>query len=150
MVTNRLTRHGDLLVVDDDPTFLGLLREVLGDEGYRVLAVKGLAEAHAALAMFRVDLVLTDAFRETDDLSLWDGITRLRVAAAGVPVVICSAHTEKSFVGFAARGFAGIVPKPFVLAVLSAVVRVAIKRDQAAYGRRRSAAQVPVVAPARA
>ncbi len=138
------THPGDLLVVDDEPSFLDLLREALGDDGYRVLAVKSLAEAHDALATFRVDLVLTDAFRESADPSLWNGITGLLQAARGIPVIICSAHPQESFVGFSERGFAGLVPKPFDLTALSAIIRAAIARDQAAYGGRRSA-HIPVI-----
>ena len=55
----RVAHAGNLLVVDDDPSILDLLRECLRDDGYRVLAVATAEEALARLVAFRFDLVLS-------------------------------------------------------------------------------------------
>lgn len=116
---------GHLLVMDDDPAILTLLREAFREDGYRVLAARSVAEGLAALRAFRVDLVLTDAFR-TDERDPWSSLLRVRDQARDTPVVICSAHSGRSFDGYAERGFAALVPKPFDLDALGAVIRQAI------------------------
>lgn len=102
---------GNLLLVDDDPVVLERLRECLGDDGYRILAAASVGNALTILAGCRVDLILTDAFRETRNPTRnpWSGLDRLRAAAGDTPVVILSAHARRSFVGYAERGFAGLV-----------------------------------------
>jgi two-component system KDP operon response regulator KdpE len=124
-------RPGDLLVLDDDPAIRALLREAFREEGYRVLAARSLADGLAALRTFRVDLVLTDAFR-TDEPDPWSALLRVREQARATPVVICSAHGEHGLDGYAERGFAALVPKPFDLDALGAVIRQAIARSRAA------------------
>jgi CheY-like chemotaxis protein len=127
-------RAGNLLVVDDDPAILDLLRECLRDDGYRVLAAADAEEALTMLSAFRFDLILTDALRVAAAFGgdPWAALSRLRAASGDTPLVILSAHTESSFDGYAERGFAGLVPKPFDIDALSAVIRRAIDRTRAA------------------
>jgi DNA-binding NtrC family response regulator len=142
VVTPRPPRVGTLLVIDDDPTLRTLLRRAFSDDGYRVLTAISVAEGLAMLRTFRVDLVLTDAFRTPGETDPWTNLARLRDRARGTPVVICSAHRERSFAGYAQRGFAGLVAKPIGLDALSAVVRQTIDRDRAAHPWRSSAWEV--------
>jgi DNA-binding NtrC family response regulator len=93
---------------------------------------RGVAEALAALRTVRVDLVLTDAFR-ADEADPWASLARLRQRAQDTPFVICSAHVVDSFDGYAQRGFAGLVAKPFDPDALSALLRQTIERDRAAH-----------------
>lgn len=135
MDTTQPARPGHLLVVDDDPAILALLRDTFRDDGYRVSTATGVAAGIAMLRTFRVDLVLADAFR-ADDCEPWASLDRLRDRARGTPVVICSAHTERSFEGYAARGFAGLVTKPFDLDALSAVMRQTMDHARRRHGQR--------------
>ena len=130
MEPNLPAHPGQLLVVDDDPAILALLRDTFCDDFYRVLTATSMAKGLAALRAFRVDLVLTDAFR-ADDQDPWASLDRLREQAGNAPVVICSAHAGHSFDGYDKRGFAALVPKPFDLDALGAVVRQAIDRSRA-------------------
>jgi len=49
-----------ILVVDDDPEILDIVRDYLGEEGFRVSAVASGAEMHQVLAAAPVDLVILD------------------------------------------------------------------------------------------
>ena len=127
MATPPTSRHpGTLLVVDDDPTILEVLRAVLADDGYRVLVAPTIDLALDLLRAFRVQLVLVDAFRDHADPDPWANLDRIRARARETPVVIVSAHSEKSFTGYAQRGFADLLTKPFDLDELSALVRQTI------------------------
>jgi DNA-binding NtrC family response regulator len=132
------THLGSVLVIADDPAVLRLLRQALIDDGYRVLTASGVAGGLAMLRTFRVDLVLTDAFRAPGDHDPWGSLARLRDRARGTPVVISSADTARSFAGYDKRGFAGLVTPPFDRNALSAVIRRTLDRDRAAHGRRHS------------
>src|SRR5262249_55490509 len=105
-----------ILVVEDDADIGAMIGEVLRDEGYLIAAVTSAEQAQATLANARYDLVLTDALA---DLALpeghWATIERIRDPAGGVPVVICTAHHPSRFADFAARGFGGLIVKPFDL-----------------------------------
>jgi CheY-like chemotaxis protein len=109
-----------VLIVDDDPTILAVLRAALEDDGYRVLtAVNGGALPLARQA--QPDVVLLDIM-----MPGMDGVevsTRLRAdpATARIPIVAMSATTNL-------RTLAGQMPiddrlpKPFDLADVSAIV----------------------------
>jgi DNA-binding response OmpR family regulator len=51
----------------------------------------------------------------------WLDQIRTRTAA---PVVIVSAHPASVFAGWAERGYAAVLPKPFDIEALSALVRL--------------------------
>ena len=113
-----------VLVVEDDADIRDLVAALLRDEGYRAVPASGHAAALAILGEARFALVLADAeARGAGDPARWDGLERLRAAAGGAPVAICSAHPPDAFADFAARGFAALVPKPFDADELLATVR---------------------------
>ena len=123
-----------LLVVDNDRISIKLLGACLRDDGYRVLAATSVEAALSMLAASRFDLILADAFRVTRDpgRNLWLGVSHVRATAGDTPVIILSAHTARSFDGYAQRGFAGLVLKPFDIDALSAVIRRTIDLVRAA------------------
>src|SRR4051794_2510663 len=51
---------GDILVVDDEPTIVEFIADVLTDEGYAVRTALTAADARAVIAEQRPDLVLMD------------------------------------------------------------------------------------------
>lgn len=86
-------KSGPLIaVVDDDDAFVGLMREVLTDEGYRVVAGTVAGDAPALIAREQPALAILDL--RMDDAA--SGLTILRAlrdepATAALPVLICSA-----------------------------------------------------------
>ncbi len=126
-----------ILVVDDDPAIPTLMRQVLRGEGYHVVVASAPEAAGTILATLRCALVLTDTLNATDraDPDCWDGLAAIRDAARGTPVTIFSAHHLDVFEGYAARGFAGVISKPFdldgLLATIQATLRPAPRTLQA-------------------
>lgn len=112
-----------ILVVEDDADTGTLIAECLESEGYDVAVVGGLHTALKALARRPFALVLTDALVALDlGDGRWEAVERLRHAAQRAPVVICTARRASDFADYAGRGFAGLLPKPFDLDDLLAVV----------------------------
>lgn len=122
-------RRSHLLVVEDDPDILGIMREGLTGEGYRV---SGVATPEAALTALRrggIDLVIADAFRPlalAPAEARWATLGRLRAAAGATPIVIATAHQPGDYADFAERGFAAFLAKPFDLDELFETVRLAL------------------------
>ena len=83
-------RRAKILAVDDDPGLLRLLTIRLRSENYEVEAVQSAAEALAAMARFRPDLVITDL-----RMDQMDGIGLLKELQArwpGLKVILLTAH----------------------------------------------------------
>ena len=115
-----------ILLVDGNLALAELSAEYLRAEGYRVVAVAGLAEAEALLAGGRFGLVLTDPFRlATGALGAdrWTNLRRIRALAGAAPVVICSEYRPEDFAGYRERGFADVLQKPYHPADLLATAR---------------------------
>ncbi len=108
-----------ILLVEDDPSVAALLRDVLTDEGYRVLLAASPTLGGTILAAIRVGLILTDGFRGDNP---WAPLAPLVARAGGSPVILCSARSPRVYAEYAAHGFAALLPKPFDLAGLLALV----------------------------
>ena len=124
-----------LLVVEDDPAILDLVRESLRAEGYRVAVAANFAQAVEALSHTRFDLVLADALgaATTDpQANRWAVLERVRDLAGYTPVVIFTAHRESDFADFRERGFSDLLLKPFDLDDLLATVRRNLPGEQPA------------------
>lgn len=111
-----------ILIVDDNPELLDSLKQALVHFGHRVIPAR---DARSALAVIHgedsVDLVITDYHMpETHGLELAD---RLRRTASAVPVILCSAFTDRDLACEArAVGVAAFMEKPFGLQALRQVV----------------------------
>jgi DNA-binding response OmpR family regulator len=113
-----------VLVVEGESDLRALLDLALAGAGYRVIVAASHAEALRLLRAFHFDLVLTDSQAQSSlDADRWSGLTRLRAATDGTPMIICTAHAPVVFADYAARGFADLLPKPFDLDTLLAMVR---------------------------
>jgi two-component system nitrogen regulation response regulator GlnG len=110
-----------ILLVEDDPSIAALLRDVLTDAGYRVLVAATPTVGCTILAAFRVGLVLTDGFHDGGD-DPWAPLAPLVARAVGSPVILCSAHSPTVYADYADHGFAALLPKPFDLDGLLALV----------------------------
>ena len=114
--------RGTVLLVEDDPDIAALIRDALGEVGYRALITRTVADAREALAAFRVGLVLSDAFHPGPAADPWAALEPLTQAAHAVPAVICSARPAAEYADYAAHGFAAFLAKPFDLDELLALV----------------------------
>jgi DNA-binding response OmpR family regulator len=118
---------GHLLIVEDDPEMLDLLRKVLEKDGYRVSLAADGHDAALRLAADPVDLVITDLI-----LPRGSGLELLRTIRQGspdLPVIIVTAfgdwHTYSRALELGAAAF---ISKPLKLAELTAAVHAALAR----------------------
>jgi CheY-like chemotaxis protein len=112
-------RNTRILIADDEPYVLQLLRDFLIGEGYDVTAVARGAEVLAAVPTVQPDVILLDMLMP--GLSGRDVFEALRRASVTVPVILISG-TE----GIVREGFFAVVAKPFDLAKLAEVVAAAV------------------------
>ena len=116
-----------ILIVDDETAILEFVGEALCEEGYSVVLATTLAEALAALAAHRVDLVLADSLLPpplayTDQQ--WDALRQILRHAGLAPVIIFTAYQPAFFADYRKYGFHELLLKPFDLEQLLARVRV--------------------------
>ena len=117
-----------ITVVNDNPEFLELVRDILKDEHYAVTAIDGdLEGALDRIVDSRPDVLILDLRLGTDELHGWDIAQELRrePALEGLPVIICSADV------LALQTLADdldntkqvrTLPKPFAIAELTAAI----------------------------
>ena len=101
-----------ILVVEDEPTILAVLVEVLRDEGHETLTAPDGAAALELLATASPALVITDVMIPGPDGRELVRRMRERPALRSVPVVLMSAVLHPDLDGL---GPASFLPKPFDL-----------------------------------
>jgi CheY-like chemotaxis protein len=115
-----------ILVVDDTPALLDVVRRCLEGEGY---AVRTCLESRNAVAMAREarpDVIMLDVVMP--EVSGWEVLAELRADAAFVrtPVIVCTAYVEEALGRLAElKGpdqHLGLLPKPFEIEELIEVV----------------------------
>lgn len=117
-----------ILVVDDTPAVLDVVREALEGEGYRV---KTCLQSTDALAIAREeppDAVMLDIVMPV--MSGWEVLARLRAepALSQTPVIVCTAYVAEALGrlaelrGPAGDAHVGLLPKPFDVDELVEVV----------------------------
>lgn len=126
MITNLVTNHqGDILIVDDLPDNLRLLRDTLSEEGYKVRSATTGAMAIRAAHSPSTDLILLDI--KLPDLDGYEVCRKLKSdgRTADIPVIFLSALNETSnkVQGLGAGGV-DYISKPFQ--VQEVLARVAI------------------------
>ncbi|UCC88734.1 MAG: response regulator transcription factor [Anaerolineales bacterium] len=116
-----------ILLVDDDPTILQLLKLFLENEGYQVLAAQsgpaGLEIASAHLP----DLAIVDIM-----MPIMDGFeTCQRLREIGMKAILAMSHRhdERSVVKALDSGADDYLRKPFEVPVLAARIRTLLRRD---------------------
>ena len=122
-----------VLIVDDEPKLVRLVKEVLSASGFNVLAVSEGKKAIDAIAMERPDLVLLDIVL-ADEVDGYEVTDRVR-EFSDVPIIMLTAKTRESDL---LRGFdAGVddyITKPFNAKELLARVRAVLMRTQVRTG----------------
>ncbi len=115
-----------ILVVDDTPALLDIVRECLEEEGYRV---RTCLESRHAVEVARADppdVIMLDVVMP--EVSGWDVLAALREDArfARTPVIVCTAYVAEALGRLAElKGpdqHLGLLPKPFDLEELIEVV----------------------------
>ena len=118
-----------ILVVDDEPQILQLVRDYLEHGGFKVLTATDGAAALRTAATLRPDLVILDL-----GLPAVDGldVTRSLRRSGDVPIIMLTARTEESdkLVGLE-LGADDYVTKPFSPKELVARVRSVLRRSEA-------------------
>lgn len=113
-----------ILVVDDEPTVLEFLVDVLCDEGYELTVADNGVMALQMLGNTGVDLVITDTMMpELGGVELIRSL-REHPELRDVPVVLMSAAARPGLDGL---GTVNFLPKPFDLAALLDAVEEALR-----------------------
>jgi CheY-like chemotaxis protein len=120
----------NILVVDDDPQVLGIVRKILEAEGYAVRAASSGDVAREKIGSLSPDLIITDIFMpDGDGLEI---LNMLRLQESRIPVIVMSGSRpagEADFLKFADRlGATQSLPKPFRSEQLLRAVRGALGR----------------------
>ena len=118
-----MTSQATVLIVDDEPAILRLLRASLAAEGYRTIEAATGADALARAA--GADVVVLDlGLPDMDGLQV---IARIR-ATSGVPIIVLSSReAESGKVAALDLGADDYVTKPFGIAELMARLRTALR-----------------------
>jgi DNA-binding NtrC family response regulator len=122
-----MTAQESVLIVDDAPETLELLRRNLEAEGYRVLTAPGVAEALTVLRAGPVDLVITDY--KMPRVSGLDLVRHVRDNAVDTAVMMITGYASIEGAVEAIRtGAEEYLAKPFTDEELSGAVRRALDR----------------------
>jgi two-component system, OmpR family, KDP operon response regulator KdpE len=116
-----------ILVIEDEPAIRGVLRVLLGSQGYRVAEADTALRAEIEARSHKPDLLLIDlGLPDADGLKV---IRRVR-AWSQVPIVVLSARTmEEQKIAALDAGADDYVTKPFSAPELLARLRAALRRD---------------------
>lgn len=144
MAENESERQKRLLVVDDEPGFVHMLRTGLEKAGYEVVTA---LSGQAAVAQAREtdpDLVILDI--AMPGMTGWEVLERIEAdpATAGVPVIMLTAlSAEADVIRGLEEGAIDYITKPFDLHHLLSVVRMILDkldhRGQESYRQQRIA-----------
>jgi two-component system, OmpR family, response regulator VicR len=113
-----------VLVVDDEPDIVYMVKVILRSAGFEVSSASGVGEAISELSGNEPDLVLLDL--RLGDGEGWQVLAHLRDGerTKRIPVIILSAHASASTAERALReGARGYITKPFVASSLLETVR---------------------------
>jgi CheY-like chemotaxis protein len=113
-----------VLVVDDEPDIVYMVKVILRSAGFEVTAASGVGDAISELSREDPDIVLLDL--RLGDGEGWQVLAHLKEdgRTARIPVIILSAHASPSTAERAIReGARGHITKPFVASSLLETVR---------------------------
>ncbi|MBC6937589.1 MAG: response regulator [Chloroflexi bacterium] len=113
-----------VLVVDDSPDIVTLLRMVLEQRGYQVITGRNGREGLEQLYQVQPDAIISNLFMpQMDGLAFLDAV-RSDPNWASIPFIIASAVTSNDYRETVfAHGTDGFLPKPFKFNELHALLR---------------------------
>lgn len=111
-----------VLVVDDDMPLRGMLSAALRQKGFQVLLAGDGDEAQRAMALHDPHIVLLDL--AMPGVNGWDFLQRLKETGriGQTPIIVISAHLRVEPQAVLQMGAAAILPKPFNLEDLIALI----------------------------
>ena len=123
----RIPAPSSILVIDDEPDILALVKDILEDEGYEIDLAEDAESARASRRSRRPDLILLDIWLPDSD-----GLSLLREwqegGAGGAPVIMMSGHgTVETAVEATRLGAYDFLEKPLSTAKLLLTVRRALE-----------------------
>jgi two-component system, OmpR family, KDP operon response regulator KdpE len=122
----KLNERQRVMVVDDEPDTVFLLKQILRLAGFNVLSAGNGEEALNKLATVKPDLVLLDLMMP--DMDGWETFRQLR-AVMNVPVIIVSAlGSKEDVVSGLENGVDDYIAKPFFNAEVTARVKSVLRR----------------------
>ena len=124
-----MTIRDKILVVEDDRSISGLLRTILGANGFDVITVENGTEAISMISSHCPNLVVLDL-----GLPDMDGLDIIRAVRkwTGLPIIVVSARSvERDIVEALDLGADDYLTKPFNTAELLARIRVALRHARA-------------------
>jgi len=116
-----------ILIIDDSPSVLAILEDMLVDLGYDVTAVGDGAKACRLLEMTRFDLIITDL-----TMPVMDGITFVQTAkqmpnCKFVPIVMLSSEEDETKIAAAKKvGISTFLRKPVKEVQLKTILQVVL------------------------
>lgn len=134
MTTDRKDRNLRVAVINDDTDFLGLMEEVLTEEGYDVDLMRTFEDAHDHVRRSKPDVVILDLVVKYEERG-WQLVEMLTLdpKTREIPLIVCSAAVRALEERQAVLEEQGIVAiaKPFDLARLLAAIHDAIAKREA-------------------
>ncbi|MEO7911211.1 MAG: response regulator [Roseiflexaceae bacterium] len=125
MHQQRSTTTSDILIVDDDPTIVEMLTELLLFEGYQVRSGRNGREALAAIATKRPALVLLDLqMPEMNGAEVIDALAGTPFADVPIAIITATPAAAQPLVG---RSNVACMTKPLDLDALLAGVAEALR-----------------------
>jgi DNA-binding response OmpR family regulator len=106
-----------ILVIDDNPDVLDILRIALEIEGYEVMVANGGTAGLTKLQEECPDLILLDY--SMPDMSGIDVAKQARMVHDDLPIIFITAHGNFADPEIKTISKAALVPKPFMLSTLS-------------------------------
>lgn len=127
-VVSPAARDATVLVVDDDPEIIVVVRDALVLAGYHVLTARDGAEALLVLRGLRVDLVLLDLLMV--GMNGWEFFEALcREPGAPKPPVVIMSGSPEALAKTRTELFVDALPKPFTASAVIAVVERHVGRS---------------------
>jgi len=135
------TRRGGLariLVIDDDPAFVGLLTQFLAEDGYETVSALNGGDGLMLFELEHPDLILLDL--RMPGIGGHDVLRRVLMMRPDMPVIIVSGLGDAEGARqMLRRGAIDYLPKPVDLEVLGRSIAAALGRPREARGRSSSA-----------
>ena len=116
--------HESILVVDDQPVSIKLMRLMLESEGYQVLVAANATEALQAVKASKPDLILMDIHLPSLDGLALTKLLRSDMESRHIKIVAISAYAStEDDMRITASGCDGFIPKPIDTRTLAASIR---------------------------
>jgi DNA-binding response OmpR family regulator len=133
-----MSRAGLLLLVDDEPEIVDVLRDYFEERGYSVMSAVNGRDALVLASLTRPDAVILDI--RMPDIEGPEVLRELRALDDSIPVVMLSGTDDEALARELLQvGAFDYVRKPFVFDNLDDVMRLAVM-----VGKRRPVREVPV------